>query len=123
MTVSIIIFGGLILLAGMFIVIKPDVIFGFLRNNSDKLELHLLAIVVRLVLGVLLIVQSDVSRYPLVIEVIGWLSVVAAVFLAVIGRHNFKRLMVWALSFVNPFGRVAGVMAAVFGVFLIYAFV
>ena len=123
MTISIIIFAGLILLAGMFIVIKPDVMFDFLRNNSDRLELHILAIVVRLVLGVLLIFQAGVSRYPLVIEVIGWLSVVAAVFLLVIGRHNFKRLMVWALSFVNPFGRVAGVMAAVFGGFLIYAFV
>ncbi len=123
MTVLIIIFGALNLLAGIVIVINPEVIFGFLRNNLDKLELHILAIVVRLVLGVLLIYQSNVSKFPFVIEIIGWLSIVAAIFLAVIGRRNFNRLISWALSFVKPFGRVGGVLAAAFGAFLIYAFV
>ena len=123
MTVLIIIFGTLTLLAGMVIVINPEVIFGFLRNNLDKPMLHILAVVVRLVIGVLLIHQSNVSKFPFVIEFIGWLSIVAAVFLAVMGRRNFNRLMSWALSLLKPFGRVGGVLAAAFGGFLIYAFV
>jgi uncharacterized BrkB/YihY/UPF0761 family membrane protein len=123
MTVLIILFGALIFLAGTVIAIKPEVIFGFMRNNSDKLELQILAVLVRLALGALLIYQSDVSKYPVAIEIIGWISVVAAVFLAVIGRHNFHRLMSWALSFVEPYGRVGGVLAAAFGAFLIFAFV
>jgi hypothetical protein len=123
MTVLIIIFGALTLLAGIVIVINPDFIFGFLRNNLDKLELHILAIVVRLILGVLLISQSNVSKFPFVIEIIGWLSIVAAIFLAAMGRRNFTRLMSWALSLLKPFGRVGGVLAAAFGAFLIYAFV
>jgi len=123
MTVLIIIFGALTLMAGIIIVINPEVIFGFLRNNLDKLVLHILAVVVRLVLGVLLIYQSNLSKFPFVIEILGWLSIVAAVFIAVMGRHNFHRLMSWALSFVKPFGRVGGVLAAAFGAFLIYAFV
>ena len=123
MTLLIIIFGALTLLAGIVIVINPEVIFGFLRNNLDKLELHILAVVVRLVLGVLLIYQSSISKFPFVIEIIGWLSIVAAIFLAVMGRRNFNRLMSWALSLVKPFGRVGGVLAVAFGAFLIYAFV
>ena len=123
MTVLIIIFGALTLLAGIVIVINPEVIFGFLRNNLDKLELHILAVVVRLILGVLLIDQSSISKFPFVIEIIGWLSIVAAIFLAVLGRGNFKRLMSWALSLVKPIGRVGGVLAVAFGAFLIYAFV
>ena len=123
MTVLIIIFGALTLLAGVVIVINPEVIFSFLRNNLDKLILHILAVVVRLVIGVLLIHQSNVSKFPFVIEFIGWLSIVAAVFLAVMGRRNFNRLMSWALSLLKPFGRVGGVFAAAFGGFLIYAFV
>ena len=123
MTVLIIIFGALTLLAGIVIVINPEVIFGFLRNNLDKLVLHILAVVVRLVLGVLLIYQSNVSEFPLGIEIIGWLSIVAAIFLAVMGRRNFNRLMSWALSLSKPFGRVGGVLAVAFGAFLIYAFV
>ena len=123
MTVLIIIFGALTLLAGIVIVINPEVIFGFLRNNLDKLELHILAVVIRLFLGALLIYQSNISKFPFVIEVIGWLSIVAAIVLAVMGRRNFNRLMSWALSLSKPFGRVGGVFAAAFGAFLIYAFV
>jgi len=119
----IIIFGVLTLLAGIVIVISPEVIFGFLRNNLDKLVLHILAVVVRLFLGVLLICQSNISEFPFVIEVIGWLSIVAAIFLAVMGRRNFNRLISWALSLSKPFGSVGGVLAVAFGAFLIYAFV
>jgi hypothetical protein len=89
----------------------------------DKLALHILAVVVRLVLGALLIYQSNISKFPLVIEVIGWLSIVAAIFLAVMGRRNFNRLMSWALSLPKPLRHVGGVIAVAFGAFLIYAFV
>ena len=123
MVLLIIIFGALTLLAGVVIVINPQVIFGFLRNNLDKLALHITAVVVRLVFGALLIVQSGNSKFPFAIEVIGWLAVVAAIFLALMGRSNFNRLMLWALSLLKPFGRVGGVLAAAFGAFLVYAFV
>ena len=123
MTLLIIIFGALTLLAGIVIVINPEVIFDFLRNNLDKLVLHILAVVIRLVIGALLIYQSNISKFPFVIEVIGWLSIVAAIILAVMGRRNFNRLMSWALSLSKPFGRVGGVLAVAFGAFLGYAFV
>jgi hypothetical protein len=123
LTILIIIFGALTLLAGIIIIINPEVIFGFLRKNVDKLSLHILAVAVRLLLGALLIYQSDVSKYPLAIEIIGWLSIVAAIIFTLIGRRNFKRLMSWALSLAKPFGRVGGIIAAAFGAFLIYAFV
>ena len=123
MTLLMIIFGFLTLLAGIVIVINPEVILGFLRNNLDKLVLHILAVVIRLALGALLIYQSNISKFPFVIEVIGWLSIVAAIFLAVMGRRNFNRLISWALSLSKPFGRIGGILAVAFGAFLIYAFV
>jgi len=119
----IIIFGALTLLAGVVILINPEVIFGYLRSNLDKLVIHILAVVVRLIIGVLLINQSGLSKFPLVIEILGWLSIVAALSLAAMGRHNFHKLMSWTLTFLKPYGRVGGVFAAAFGGFLIYAFV
>lgn len=123
MTALIIVFGALTLLAGMVILINPAIIFGFLRDNLDKPVLHVLAVAVRLVIGILLVLQSGLSKFPFAIEIIGWLALVAALSLATIGRHNFKRLMSWALSFTKPLGRVGGLFAAAFGAFLIYAFV
>lgn len=119
----IIIFGALTLSAGIVIVINPEVIFGFLRNNLDKPVLHILAVVIRLILGALLIYQSNISKFPATIEVIGWLSIFAAIFLAGMGRRNFNRLMSWALSLSKSLGRVGGIFASAFGAFLIYAFV
>lgn len=123
MSQLIILFGALTLLAGTVIVLNPEVIFGYLRRNLEKLVIHILAVAVRLILGILLILQSDLSRYPLLIELLGWLSIIAALSLAVMGRRNFLRLMSWALNVLKPYGRVGGIFAVVFGGFLIYAFV
>lgn len=123
MTELIIIFGALILLAGLVILVNPESIFGYLRRNLDQPAVYILAIVVRVALGVLLISQSGPSKYPLVIEVLGWISIVAAFSLAVMGRRNFHRLLTWVLSFFKPYGRVGGVFAVAFGGFLIHAFV
>ena len=123
MSVIIIIFGALMVLAGITIIINPDSIFGMIKNNTEKLMLHILAIVVRLVLGALLLYYSGISKYPFIIEIIGWLFIVAAVFFTVIGPNKFKRLISWALSLAKPYGRVGGVLAVCFGAFLIYAFI
>ena len=123
MTELIIIIGALIFLAGLVIVTRPELIFGYLRRHFDKPAIHVAAVVLRLVIGVLLINQSGLSKYPLVMEILGWLSIVAALFLAVIGRQNFLRLMTWALSLLNPYGRIGGIFASAFGAFLVHAFV
>lgn len=123
MMIFIIIFGTLTCLAGIVIFINPEIIFGFLRKHSDKISLYILAVIIRLVLGSFLICQSNASKYPLTIEIIGWLSIVAALFFSLIGHKNYSLLMAWALSYVKTLGRVGGLLASAFGVFLIHAFV
>lgn len=123
MITLIILFGVLILLAGLVIVVSPETIFGYLRRNMHRPALRVAAVVMRLVIGVLLISQAGRSRYPLVIEILGWLSIAAALLLAVMGRRNFNTLMAWAFTFVGRFGRASGAVAAAFGGFLVHAFV
>jgi hypothetical protein len=123
MILFIITFGTLIFLTGIVILVNPEIVFSFLRKNSDKIELQISAVTIRLVLGAFLIYQSGASKYPFVIEIIGWLSIVAAVVFAVIGRNNFSKLMAWALSYVKTLGRVGGLIASAFGAFLIHAFI
>ncbi len=120
--IMIILFAVLTLLAGIIMVFSPETLFDLLRRHSKKPVTYLLAIVIGLGLGVVLVYQSGVAKYPLTIEVIGWLAVVAALVIAVIGHNNFKRLIAWALSQVRPLGRIGGGVAIGFGIFLIYAF-
>jgi len=122
MIAFIIFFGLLTFLAGAIIVVNPEIIFGVLRKNLEKISLQVFAVGIRLITGILLIQYAGESRYPIIIEVLGWLSVIAAVTFAVIGRRRFLRLMSWALSLLKPYGRVGGVFAMAFGGFLVHAF-
>lgn len=123
MTELILFLGAITLTAGLTVLASPEIIFGYLRSHIDTPAIHITAVVVRLIIGVLLLNQSALSRFPLVIEILGCISIVAALSLAVMGRQNFHRLMVWALTVLKPYGRVGGAFAAAFGGFLIYAFI
>ncbi|MGB5246325.1 MAG: hypothetical protein WBM54_09205 [Woeseia sp.] len=123
MTIVILIFALLITVSGISLIVKPLVIRSFLEKNVDRLELHVFAVGARLLLGLVLVYHADSSRYPVAMHWLGWIVVGAALGLAVIGRQNFVRLLRWAMQLLGSFGRIAGLIAAVFGAFLFYAFV
>ncbi len=123
MNYIIILFATATIVAGIIIVINPETIFGLLRRKLESLGLHILAVVVRIILGVALMMYATESRYPTAISILGWISIVAASVLGIMGRTNFKRLMSWALSLAPSFGRIGGLLAILFGGFLIYAVV
>ena len=121
MNYIILLFGAAILFSGIIIVINPETIFGLIRRKSDALSVHIMAVVVRVVLGVALVYYAPQSKYPMVLLILGWLSIAAAIVLSVIGRTNFIRLISWALGLSNSFGRVGGLLAILLGGFLIHA--
>ena len=121
MAYLIITFSTATIIAGLIILINPDIIFGLLYRNLESLSMHILAVVVRIILGLALIVSAATSKFPTAILVLGWVSIVAATVLAIVGRKNFKRLMSWALGLAPHFGRIGGLLAILFGAFLVYA--
>ena len=121
MNYIVILFGAATLVAGIIILINPETVFGLLHRKSDSLGMHILAVVVRIILGVALILCAAGSKYPTAILIIGWVSIAAAAVLGLIGRANFKKLMSWALGLTDSFGRISGFFAVLFGGFLIYA--
>jgi len=123
MNYIVMIFGAATIVAGIIIVINPESAFGLMRRKLESLILHILAVVVRIILGVALIMCAAESKYPVAILIIGWISIVAASVLGIMGRTNFMRLMSWALSVAPSFGRIGGFLAILFGGFLIHAVV
>jgi len=114
-------FGVLILILGAIVLVKQEAIFRILRSRSESLTLHALAVVVRLLLGMVLIIYASDSRYPIVLDILGWVSLIVAVVLVVIGRSNFKNLMKWVLNIRVMNGGLGGLLGILFGGFLIYA--
>lgn len=115
-------FGMLMLLLGISLLIKPEIIFGWIENNMENTSLYIFAIVVRLVFGILFILAARESRYPRVIKFLGFLFILAAIILIFIGQESFQELITSLIPEVNPFARVSGLLVIVFGGFLIYAF-
>ena len=123
MTQLIILFGVLIFVAGLVLFIRPQLILGMMETNGEKTWLYLSAIGARVVLGVVLIQQAAFSKFPMLIEVLGWVALLAAFAFMAIGRQRFTRLMAWVIAKMKPYARVGGSFALIFGAFLVYAFV
>lgn len=123
MILLIILFAILIFVAGVVLMIRPSLVFDFLGSNSDKGWVYASAIVVRALLGWILIQQAVNSKFPLTVEIFGWLMLAAALFLLLLGRARFTRLIRWLTGKLSHLSRVAGIFAMIFGALLVYVFV
>lgn len=121
MNYVILVFASIMLIAGAIILVKPTIVFGLMSTYSKSLQLHVFAVVVRLFLGIVFVTSAQSSKFPLTLEVIGWLFITAGIMLSVIGRNNFKKLVGWGLTLLPKYGRASGAFAILFGGFLVYA--
>jgi hypothetical protein len=78
------------------------------------------AVIVRLVLGLALIIAAPDSRFPLIFQALGWIAIVAAVALALMGRQGIRRLVAWFERFSPASIRLWLLSGTAFGGFLIY---
>ncbi len=115
-------FGILMLLAGISLLINPEILIGFIEENMENTLLYISAIVVRLVFGVLFIVAAKESKYPGVFKFLGYLFIIAAIIFIFIGQENFQNFIGSVIPDVKPYAPVIGPLVIAFGGFIIYAF-
>ncbi len=115
-------FGILMILAGISLLIGPEIIIGWIENNMESISLYISAIVVRLVFGILFLVAAKESKYPGVIKFLGYLFIIASIIFFFIGQENFLDFISLFIPDVKPYAPVSGLLAIAFGGFIIYAF-
>ena len=108
--------------AGISLLIKPEIIFDWISNNMDNTLLYIAAIVVRLFLGILFIATSRESKHPKVFKTLAYVFILAAVVFILIGQENFQHFISSVIPTFKPFAPVAGLLSSVFGGFILYAF-
>jgi len=121
MVYIVLIFSALTFLAGIAITIKPKTIFRFLDGYSELFVMHVMAVILRLIIAVALISCSAQSKFSITLQIIGWLSLVAAIILALIGRQRFKALINWVVSIAPLYHHLGGFVTMVLGGFLFFA--
>ncbi|MET7029938.1 hypothetical protein [Sediminicola luteus] len=115
-------FGILLLVAGISLLIYPELIIGWIGDNIENTSLYITAIIVRLVIGLLFIVVAKQSKYPVAIKLFGYLFIAASFVLIFIGHVGFQHLINSVIPEVEPYAPLSGVLSMVFGGFIIYAF-
>ena len=118
----IIIFGILLILAGLSLVVDPTIVFNFITEKGGNLWLYIVAIVVRLVIGVFLLLTAASSKYPTLVKVFGFVFVIAAFVLIFMGQGSFVDLISTLIPEFKPLGRIGGLLSMAFGGFFVYAY-
>ena len=119
----ILLFGVLMSLGGAVLIIRPEFIFNILTKYGDSLSLQIFAVIVRILFGVALVIGASESKYPIVLQIFGWLLISAALVIGGIGRERFKKVVKWSVKLPTLIYRLASVLSILFGCFLIYAVV
>ena len=98
------------------------IVFNFIIDEGHNLWLYIIAIAVRLILGVFLILTASSSRYPAIVKVFGFVFVIAAFVLIFMGQNSFVDLISTLIPEFRPLGRIGGLLSMAFGGFFVYAY-
>ena len=121
MNYVIILFGLFITVLSLYVTIRPKAALQFVSDRAGSSGLYILAVGARIVMGLILVLYAEQSRFPHVLEFLGYVFVGAGVILALIGRSRFERLVKWAMDRFASFTWVSGPLGIVLGLFLVYA--
>ena len=120
MTIFIAIFGALIAVLGALGVLSPAKFRGLLTQWPSRSRFWF-AVLIRLVFGVLLLWLAADLRYPLVMKILGGISILAAFGILVMGRESLNRLVAWWTGRGDGLMRLGALFAMLFGAFLVHA--
>jgi hypothetical protein len=116
-------FGVLVCVLSVWGIIVPDKMMKFVYGAVEKdWGIHL-AVVLRLILGAALVIVAPESRFPLIFEILGWIAIVAAVGLVLMGRARLRKFVAWFQRMPQPLIRIWLLFGVAFGALLVYGVV
>jgi len=114
--------GIAIILGGILLIVKPDLIYSRFEQSVSEDWFYVSAIIVRFFLGVLFVVFAKQSRFPTAIRIFGILSIVAALIFILVGKVSFQNFLSDLIPQIKPFASLSGLFAIVAGYLIFYAF-
>lgn len=120
MTYFIAFIGVLLCLIASVIFLFPRTVVELTQNLTVTTPLRLTAFGLRIALGILLVLAADLTRLPLVIEIIGYLVILGGIAVLLMSNRMLQSLIDWFVGWNLVAFRVAGIFAFLFGGFLIW---
>jgi hypothetical protein len=117
--IVILLFGIVVCGISIWAIFVPERLLQMIMAINDKRVTYLVAVGVRLLLGVTLVLAAPDSAFPGVFEVIGWLTIFAAVILSLLGKGLQRKLAAWFSGLSRLAIRGWLLLAIAFGLFLV----
>ena len=123
MIMTIAIFGLLIFALSAWGFFAPKTLAKKVLDEFDRPWGLYLAVGVRLVLGALFLMAAEETRFPTAFRFLGYLMLIAAALIPLIGRQRINRLLEWLQSKPPALMRTWLIFGVAFGAFIVYAVV
>ena len=123
MTKTIAVFGLIIIALSAWGFFAPRTLAKTLLDLFNRPWGLYLAVGVRLAIGALFVMAADETRFPGTFRFLGYLMLIAAALIPLIGRQRISRLMGWLQAKPPAALRVWLIFGVAFGVFTVYAVV
>lgn len=118
--VIVVVFGFAVGLASLWGIVATAPLLAAVRSVLDKVWGMPFAVVVRLVLGIALLFAAPASKFPVLFNWLGFLALIAAAALPVIGRPRMIALLDWFYGLPGFVIRLWLAGGLLFGVFMVY---
>ena len=118
--IIIVLIGILIVLLSLWGIAFPAQFMRTVHNMMDKSYGMALAVGVRIILGVSLLFAAPASKFVVLFKALGWLSLVAAAVIPVIGRKRLDSVLDWFQSLPGFAPRLWFMFGVLFGAFILY---
>ena len=119
---AIVIFFGLVSgVTGMLMLIQPRLVLDTMYSFTDEKWLQVVIAGLRLVLGSVLLICAEQTRFPLMIQIIGLTALIAGMGITLMPALIFNRCVTQTLHYLRPYARFGSVLLIGFGAFLVYA--
>jgi len=121
MTWIVVFLGACVVGAGGYGLVRPEGLIGVVKAAWKTPAALPFAVGLRVALGIALLVAAPECRYPLAMQVIGVISLLAAAAGLVMGRARLDAFVDWWARRPPGFVRAWAVVAIAFGGFLVFA--
>lgn len=115
------ILGVLIMALGLLGLAAPNALVRYLRQIWERPSGLYIAVIFRLLMGVVLFWAAPDSRFPITLKILGAITILAAVAIPFVGYAKLTRFLHWFTELGPGVMRAWALVAIAFGAFLVYA--
>lgn len=116
----VLLFGVVLVALSVWGLVVPARVLSMVEGVMGRPRGMWIAVGARVVLGAALIIAAPRSMFPTTFLVLGWVALIAAVVLPLVGRARIHGLVTWLERMPPPLVRVWLVLGMAFGAVLVY---